>query len=913
MEKKPKNQSYFKKTNKKYKSKFPLLCSPNKLSCKRNDGSLTYRNNRNNKLFNSINESFLKRNYINYINKMTIKNNYVNNNIISKNDLDNILYKLKQNYNIITTITQKRDSEINKLNLTLESEQEKLKKIIDFQEIELPEEKISLKKIGDTKMTKDELEIHLRKLVNEKRELHNKVLISNQYSKTVEYMLNEEKRKVLNIQEETNQIQEKLNNFKKYHDLINDNLKKTQLKNNNYIELNNKLQNDINLANKIIKYNNEKNDRLENIIDSKGEKMDNLKQKIISLKESNKEEFDNYTKNIYDKIQKSKEDEEEKNKKENEYIEIIYCLYILQKYFIKQDNFNFDKLLSSKEYKTIINGNYEIDVNNKKEGNNELNNDKNNENIEKIFNEINLEKETIFNYISKLSSRISFNKNCLNKFHLKEILLTEKREKYTKKVKSIIKNDYLILEELTKNSSKFKSFLEKNEDFIKKIKEKNTNDNIKEISKQLNINDKDNKDEIKYKNKIINEKLNANELYKTSNELIISHNNFLDNISSILKDIINTMQNINNYEKNLKDGNENEIEIKIQKWNSFEDFLKNIQENYEKIINFQKLIKKNIPENNYYFIKYIKELIEYNNNLKEKINNNDLNNTLLSLFYKDNKNNKNEKINELFYNHFISKNVSNQNKIFNHFNKFSNQTHNIIKSLISFINENENLVDNFIIKNNNMSPLLSSSNLLQKKLSSKKSLIFNNNYDSVNSLSNMQKLIEGSNTSNFKKLKTRKSRLSMTRREKFDENNSLWVEDKETSSDTESVKKEVKRFKKKINSIERNIVNNLYKPTFEKSDFLRKLNRNMKSIKNMTLNYSKFNFIMNKKRNEIDIMGNQMLLYNNPKLHPDELSNHVYNSINNIMINKKIYHKKNDQEKKRFGSTFTARKFRYKI
>ena len=53
-------------------------------------------------------------------------------------------------------------------------------------------------------------------------------------------MLDEEKKKILNIQEEINQIQEKLNNFKRYHNLICDNLNKTKLKNNNYIELNEK-------------------------------------------------------------------------------------------------------------------------------------------------------------------------------------------------------------------------------------------------------------------------------------------------------------------------------------------------------------------------------------------------------------------------------------------------------------------------------------------------------------------------------------------------------------------------------------------------------------------------------------------------------------------------------------------------
>ena len=927
MENKTKNDALFKKTIKKYKSNFPLLYgSPNR---KYNNGKNPSLTNRNKNLFNSINETFIKRNYSNYIEKINSKNMFYNSNILSKNDLDSILYKLKQNYNLITTITQKRNLEIEKLNTNLETEKEKLKKIIDFQEIELPEEKISLKKIGDTKMTKEELEIHLRELVNEKRQLDEKVFIANQYSKTVQYMLDEEKKKVLNIQDETNQIQEKLNNFKRYHNLISDNLNKTELKNNNYIELNEKLQNDIDLANKIISMNNEKNEILDNRIFSKEEKMDNLKNKIISIKETNKDEFDNYTEDIFKKIIKSKEDEEEKSKKEKDYVNIVYCLYILQKYFIEQENFDFDKLFRSKEYKAIINENYEMDINRQEKnvGTDNINKDKGENNdlkineLKKIFKIINLKKETIFNYISKLSSRISFNKNCLNNLHLKEISLIEKRENYIKKVKNIVNEDYISFIELSKTSSKFKTFLNKNESFMEEIKNKNMKDNVKEINKQLNLKDNENinnkankiinkygvKNNINEKSEINKEQIiiNAKELYKKANELIISHNNFLDNMSNIINEIITSVHNINNNEKKLKVENENENDNKI----SENKFVKSLQENYEKIFNFQKIIKKNISNNSYNFIKYIKELIEYNNiiNIKEKLNKDELNNNLLSLFFIDNNNHK-ENINEIFFNHFTSKNITNENKIFNHFYKLSKLTYNIIKSNISFLKDNNNLIEFLINKNSNNTSTTKSISLTKKVLQ-KNNL---DNYDSSKSLLKFQKTQDGTSTPIFKKIKIKKNKGSINRREKGEDYNSLWVEDKETSSDTETTKKEEKIFNRKINFIERNIVNNLYRPTFEKSDYLRKLNRNMKNIKNMTLNYSKFNFVMNKKRNEIDLMGHQMLLYNNPKLHPDELSSPVYNNINSLMIHRKKFDIKNNNEK-RFRSTFTSRRHKIKF
>ena len=41
---------------------------------------------------------------------------------------------------------------------------------------------------------------------------------------------------------------------------------------------------------------------------------------------------------------------------------------------------------------------------------------------------------------------------------------------------------------------------------------------------------------------------------------------------------------------------------------------------------------------------------------------------------------------------------------------------------------------------------------------------------------------------------------------------------------------------------------------------------------------------MNQKKNEIDLMSKQMMVYNNPGLHPNELTNKMYNNINSIMI-----------------------------
>lgn len=889
------NNILFKKIKKKkslFKKSFPLLnSSPNKKNTHKRkvqkSGSLTFREK--SKLFYSLNETFLKRNYNKYFDKMQ-KNNF-HENVLSEKDLNTLLYKLKQNYNLITTIIQKRDLEIDKLNTNLETTQVKLKKIIDFQEIELPEEKISLKKIGDTKMTIEELEKYLKDLVEEKRKLDYKVYINNQYSKTVQYMLDEEKRKLLNIQEETNQIQEKLNNFQRYHKAINDNIIKTKLKISNFNELDQKLQNDINLATKIIITNNEKNEKLQNRINSKEQKMDNLKQRILSLKTRSKEELKKYKENIYDKIQKSKEDEKERNKKEKRYIKIIYCLFLLQKYFINEKIFDYEKLKLSREYK-LINNDFDS-------------NDNNNclklEEIKKIFNEINMKKETIIDYISKLSSKILFNKNYLSRFHQKEMLLNEKKVKYYSKINKMINDDYLKFEQLTKSSPKFKSLVDKNEYIISNISNRNKKGILNEIKIQLYINktDTQNKDN-KNKEQILK---NANEIYKKSNQLILMHNNFIDNMVNTIKNIIITIQSANNNEKE-KNYNNNNIYLKNKKEDY--NFIKLLNENYEKLINFQKLSQKKVF-NSSKFVNYIKELIEYNKNiLKEKISEKILKNDLLYLFYKDVEK---EVVDESFYNEFDSNNIQNQDVIFYFYYSLSNKFINIIKSLSNFNKKNEKIIENYISKNSNISSMKNLS--LSKNNFSK---TYFNNFNSYDSGSNFLTKSQVGVTSQISK-QIKRGRRSISQKIKDNDTNSGLVEDKDTSIETESVKREAKIFKRKINKIERQIVNNLYKPTLDKNNYLRELNNNIKNIKNMTLNSSKINFIMKQKKNEIDLMGEQMLLYNNPKLHPDELSKPIYSKINKLMINKRLSNLNyiNNREEKRFRSTFINNKYKFKI
>ena len=98
-------------------------------------------------------------------------------------------------------------------------------------------------------------------------------------------------------------------------------------------------------------------------------------------------------------------------------------------------------------------------------------------------------------------------------------------------------------------------------------------------------------------------------------------------------------------------------------------------------------------------------------------------------------------------------------------------------------------------------------------------------------------------------------------------------------------------------------MNKLYAPFLKKTHYLRKLNKNMKGIKSMTTYNCKANHTLRKRTEEVDIITHQMMIYNNPLINPNKLSNTTYNSLVRLAMSTQNIHKK----AKRFKSTFTPK------
>ena len=66
------------------------------------------------------------------------------------------------------------------------------------------------------------------------------------------------------------------------------------------------------------------------------------------------------------------------------------------------------------------------------------------------FESLDINKETLFNYNSKLTSKLNFFKTQFDHYHAKELLLEEKKSLFTKKAIQVISDDFLTFKQLTK-------------------------------------------------------------------------------------------------------------------------------------------------------------------------------------------------------------------------------------------------------------------------------------------------------------------------------------------------------------------------------------------------------------------------------------------------------------------------------
>ena len=954
--------------------------------------------------------AFLKRNYTNYLVKIAQQKSSENSSMVKLHQLNDLLYKLKKYDNELIIYNTHKLEGIKLLKDTLKQDEVKLKKLIDLQDIDLPDEKISIKNFNEIKLSKEDIEKKLHNLMAEKVKIEYSVKNEEEYYRTIEYMLENEQKRLSIIKKESYEIEEKIKNISKYQKIVNDNNKVNDKKEEDFHKLNQAITNDIKLVQKIKEKQDFNSEKIQKEIAEKEFIVKELEEKIKQLQTYKNNDMKLSKNDIKEQIENAKEYEKKRINDEKKCIEIIFCLYIIQKYLYEEKNFDKNRITQSKEYQLLYQlnneeisfikndtkknkkekmynirykGDEDLSHNeNKRQFNSILSNTHKNKNMlsttsmeetkynttaknffnnismnksykssrnlnydsfKKIrgktqltffqsisdintfysedvnnlneliskFNSIKITKEEIFDYISSLLSKLDFYGSQMNFIHNKEIILEQKRTNYEQKVKDIISKNFLFFEESTKNNEKCKQFYEKNKDFINQMKKDNKKLLMDTIIEKINHNDEISKNEEKINNKDENEIDEDNILFKYSKNLIMSIKNFFFTCSDLLKDIIISINNKNmlnskkNNNNNLNKSDDN-IDI-LLKDNNEED--KNNNNNkfiqaFKKISDFLKNKDIIIDDDYKLLLQYIKNLIKFcreNNEVLSKEDLDEINNNLLEKFYKQGE--MRQKMDKIFIKRFLAKKNTNLNNIFIYFISLSEQVNENVKTIYDLIHSKENEIyleeDNSEFKLKLNDEIFNKNIINQKKFS--QASINNNESENIEGRTSRGKTIR-----RFTKVRSSRSvtvkKSNYLGINKFEE---LCADEEDNETvETQSTKKVIIKKKKRFKTIDDKVINKLYTPFLQKTVYLRQLNPNIPGIKQMTSTSSKAYHNIKKMIGEVDIISNQMKIYNNPHLDTNKLCDNTYNSLVKL-----IYENTEKNNKKRT----TMNRFRFKL
>ena len=777
-----------------------------------------------NKKSKNKSSDFLKRNY-----KIKKKSNTIK--MINKLELNDLLYRLKNYYDVIEMENErliKRINEIRNQNKLIENKIENVEK---GKEIESESDRISgLEKVNNV----NEVINTIKNLDLKSKNGKNEVVNEDEYSLTLKCLIEDSKNQIVRIKEETCIIEQKLHDLKFVKkDLENNKLKR---KDNlfRFKTINNVLERQLGIIHNIMieqEYKKTETERKNLKIENE---LNQLKERYNKDKEIALFKLNQYKEEQLDKINVFKYQKDKKIQNEKEIINFIIGVYFFQKYFINKekekknldeiinnqyksdsDFLNFMKgqqyILSNSDDENLIDNNLNTDINTilkKSKSNNlikfnSLEYNKENMKTEKKtitlneiitkFNYIDLKYDEVYDFYTKIISLANFRRKKMIELNKKIINLETKKQNYIKKVNLIINNDIKNMNSLIEKNIKFKQFIQNNKYEINKANKKREEIISKTIMEVYKENSHPDGNLIKKRNAFIEKCI------KAKIQIIL-----------IYESLIESMNTLNNFK-------------------FYEDNNKNLKEKIsDKIINLTKKFVNEYKEINR--IKYIKDILEYSKNKKIQFS---------EIIYNILFNGKNEKNLKMF----IKDNLIDETFMFYFFKIFNNQIElsKLIKKISIFYYNIYNDQNNYDkLGNFNRSTIR---NLTNKAI------------DSVKTKNNKKKTILFTKSKENEQIKK--------------ENNSNTINDEynyeKTTDDSEDYNQINKRIRPKTSRIpiSKRIVKQLYEPSLKKSQYLRQL-KSTYNIMNSDFNIRRSNRkFLNRKWSEIRDLDNQFYIYNN--------------------------------------------------
>ena len=828
---------------------FPTSNEPDPFLKYRN--GLNYNSNRKKRKADSQ-SNFLKRNY-------TIKKEEKNK-MMTEKDLNSLYYKLKIYYNDILSQNKKEERNINDIKIKNKKVENK---IIDFErakEVESGIEKISgldvaknidaeINKINDLKQRNEDAKFGV---TNE-----------TEYASTLKYLMEDSHSQLIKIREDSLIIEQKLKDIKQARKVLKENINNRNYNKRQTQKINNFLENQIEKINEMLYEQEYKKMSIEKENKEKEEKLQNLKERYNKDKKINKYKLAQYKEETLERISAYYYQKENKENNEKKIINFIVGFYFFQKYFINKNRENKGKndledSIDISECKKDIEFNHfmkgeQYELNNSEEEDNdnpEKINDKNPETsksnylenknlksqrkkkkVQKItfeeiknrFDELDLQYDEFYDYYTKIISRANFSRKKMTSLNDELINLESLKNKYRDKVDDIILKDYKNLTDLIEKIKefdemkresiiRFAKFIEKNKYTLKNAEKIRNLNAIKRISD-----------------------LHQEEIVNPDTTLIKKRNIFIDKctdasykIKFYFESIIIGMRHLNNFREY---DNVNKTETKISK------------EIIKLTSNFVNKCKETNIE------KYVEDLLNF---ATEK--NIDYSQQIYKTLFKE----KRKKENMI---EFLKDKLTDDNFMFYFFRTYNdrNKLNMLLNQVIDFYSGKN-------IRNSYNSSKYSISDKILDANSSK--------FNKQGSIKSSVVDYSSSKTKDFKKSKTNLILFMKPNEEKEEVEKKKTLEDEingeynyeKTVDDSEDINyhKIIRPKTTKIPTSKR-IVQQLYEPSLEKSQYLRNLNNDLNNIKSETSKKKKGNSKYFKKTwGEIDNLENQFFVYNNP-------------------------------------------------
>lgn len=768
--------------------------------------------------------SFLDRNYTSQLHKCEHKTFK----LITENELHSILFTLKKYYNTISKENEKAKLELKdtkKTNKELIHKEQELRNAKEFS-VNQKEKIIVLNARENT----DYIKATITKLDTDLNDIKSRHKFEEEYTSTVNHMIEGDKLQLMKINEAITIIEEKLKDISKAHRVLKENTVQKDIILQNYDKCLSTIDHQIEDVEKVLETQDSKQRKIDQSTQRKEGRVEKLKQVLHNKTTIKKEEIEIYKSDMIQQLDEYRFKKDQLVKRETKFIDLILGMNIIKKYFIDNNNKDIDlrALKESEDYKVFCSNQYQI-INSNEEimmttqstrlsmgSSSKVRRAKiRMEDLKIILNSLDMTYDDLYNYLLKIKTKGKFTRDQMISLNEKAITFENKKMMFTQKVNEIIEKDYKNFDDLIKLNSRFEKFIQSN-------------------NKRLQIEKKAKKQHEHSTYFLINSFLNENHVHPDIKEIKQNAIKFLAQSRAMLINIKAYLEDINNSFikcKYFRDYDEINISSNItpvgKKYNlSTVPFLRSdITQKKEYLF---KLVNYSINKFSNEDAIYIKNLINDQSNLKQILDSDWIMESEIFEFY-----------NSIDHMKTIVK---------------------ILENLIEFYAKNVNDYENQHnkIRNSISNPLGSNKIFFNHKGIEKKIV-----HIEINNNSSAQKnKREHRNTKDY-------PASAMNERYHTHYNSDSGNNDLQSELDdsfNENNKKPNQKRPSTSNYIYRSSISRkLYEPSLQKNQYVRALNEGLDSIRQNTLRYKRGEFRMNKKWNEMKIIKREFFPYNNPR------------------------------------------------